>query len=364
MRFFAERPYIISLLLIGLVVAWMMTPQMESSGDVGSAGAAPTELQTVQVERLESEKKGLDLVFTGRTEPSQAVTVAAEIDGVMRTRNKIRGTAVKKGDTIAKMDTGAVQGALNGARAEVKTSQLDYDSLATLVAQGIAPRNNLAAADAKLQAAKARVNQYRTEMRKGTVRAPISGMLADYRAEAGDFLSSGQPLATIIQLDPIRAIGDVAERDLAGLAVGNEAKVIGLDGQELIGKVSYISPGADQNTRTFRVEVTVPNPDRKLLGGMTAQVEVPQGITDAYKISPALLNLSSDGVIQVATVNEQDRVELHEIKMLSTDSDGIWVTGIPKDSLVITFGQGFVHEGNLVNPVEKSSTDADVGAEQ
>lgn len=354
MRFFSERPYIISLLLIALVIMWMIIPM--PSDENGAAHQAGSKLQKVQVRQLSSEETELELIFTGRTEPNQSAQIASELDGLLLRFNVKRGARVKKGGSIAEVGTGSLASALAGAQAELRRASDEYKAQVKLVQRGLNAKNAKNTAYAALQAARARVKQYKTELKKAVILAPFDGLIADHHAEVGDFMSVGKPLATLINLDPIRVVGDVAERDVSQLKLDGTARIVMLNGKEVEGNITYISPVADKNTRTFRVEVTLPNADGEMIAGMTAQIRVPLHNTDAYKISPALLTLSADGDIQVATVDSKNRVALNDVELVRSETDGIWVTGIPSDTRIITLGQGFVHDGDLVDPIDEKAS--------
>lgn len=355
MRFFSERPYLISLMLIVLVVVWMFVPLSNGEQQQTAEGKPEKRLQKVQVRSLAAENTELELVFTGRTEPNQQAEIASELDGLLLSYTAERGTMVKKGEPIAQISKGSLEAALAGAIAERNSASTEYTAQSNLAKRGLNAQNGKAAAYATLQAAKAKVQQYETELKKADVLAPFDGLIADHKAEEGDFMGVGKPIATLIDLDPIRAVGDVAERDIADLEIGDKASMVMLNGQKVEGEITYISAFADANTRTFRVEVTLPNTDGKIVGGMTTQVKVPLRSARAYKISPALLTLNAEGDIQVATVGDDNRVSLHEVNIVRSDTDGIWVTGIPETVRIITLGQGFVRDGEQVDPIEEEA---------
>lgn len=364
MRFISERPYLISLMLIILVALWLFVPMTPEENSEDAAEAPKRQLQKVQVHHLSSQTTELELIFTGRTEPNKKALIASELDGLLVSYHAERGSRVAKGDSIAEISTGSLNAALAGAKAEQRSAAVEYKAQANLVKRGLNAQNAKATANAALQAANARVQQVETELEKAKVSAPFDGLIADHHAEVGDFMSVGKTVATLIDLDPIRAVGDVAERDISELTVGDSAKTVMLNGDEVSGEITYISPFADESTRTFRVEITLPNKDGALVAGMTTQVKVPLRSSDAYKISPALLTLSAEGDIQVAAVDNDDRVVLHDVDLIRSETDGIWVSGLPAEVRVITLGQGFVHDGDLVDPVEEGSQKAAAAEEK
>ena len=126
------------------------------------------------------------------------------------------------------------------------------------------------------------------------------------------------------------------------------------------GKVSFVAPRADVETRTFRVEVEVANPDGKIPSGISVEARIPTGSVMAQFVSPAALSLNDKGVLGVKTVDKDNKVEFHAAKIVRSDVDGVWLTGLEDEERIITVGAGFVRVGEEVRPVlEKDTSGAD-----
>ena len=106
------------------------------------------------------------------------------------------------------------------------------------------------------------------------MRAPFSGIVNDVTVEVGGAAlpMMGREIATIVALDPMLAVVEVSERRLAGLHVGDTAEVKLVTGEKLSGKIRFVAKTATQTTRTYRVEVELPNPDGAIPDGITAEV--------------------------------------------------------------------------------------------
>ncbi len=100
-------------------------------------------------------------------------------------------------------------------------------------------------------------------------------------------------------------------------------------------------------TRTFAVEVTVPNPDNKLRDGVSADITIPVHKVQAQHVSPGILVLDESGEVGVRTV-DRGVVHFKPIKLISDGPDGSWISGLPNDAAVITVGQNYVNEGQRV----------------
>ena len=358
-QFLAERPYLISLALLAVVALWMLVPagppaQQAIAANDNAPGDAG--LQRVQVRSMSATATGLQLSFTAQTEPAQIARISAELDGILRELVVERGASVQEGDVLARVSPGSLSAALAGARAEQESARLEYNAQARLSDRGLSPEQGKAVANAALQAANAQVRQLEEELAKAEIRAPFAGVIADYEAEEGDFLGVGQPILSLINIDPIVAVGSVSERDVQQLTVGQSAELQLLNGETITGQIDYISQISDATTRTFDVEIRTANPGHSIRAGITTQVAIGLEDVPAYKISPALLTLRADGAVQVATVDQSDRVRLHDVSLVRSEADGIWVSGIPANARLITLGQGFVREGDRVIAVEEGSS--------
>ncbi len=164
-------------------------------------------------------------------------------------------------------------------------------------------------------------------------------------------MQPGALCATVIRLDPIRVVGFVPETDVAKIAPGALAGARLTTGQEVTGTVTFLSRSADETTRTFRVEVAVPNPDLSIRDGQTAEIAIAAPGADAHLIPQSALTLDDDGILGVRLVDDESRVDFAPIQLLRDTTKGIWVTGLPQEANVIIIGQEFVIKGVRVEAV-------------
>ena len=114
----------------------------------------------------------------------------------------------------------------------------------------------------------------KNELSKLVLRAPFRGLLETDSAEVGSLLQPGSLCATIIQLDRIKLVGFVPETMVDRVEEGATAGARLASGREVLGKVTFISRSADPNTRTFRVDVEIENPDLSIRDGQTAEIAI------------------------------------------------------------------------------------------
>jgi len=150
--------------------------------------------------------------------------------------------------------------------------------------------------------------------------------------------------ACFLQLDPIKLVGFVPEAQVDRVVVGAQAGARLSSGREVVGEVTFISRSADPQTRTFRVEITVPNPDQRIRDGQTADILIQTDGTPAHMLPASAMTLSDEGTLGVRVV-EDGIVRFTPVQMLRDTATGVWLTGLPEVADVITVGQEFVTDG-------------------
>jgi multidrug efflux system membrane fusion protein len=172
----------------------------------------------------------------------------------------------------------------------------------------------------------------------------------------GDYAVPGSSCATLIDLDPMLVRADVTETEVGSIALGDRVAGRTSSGREIQGVVTFIGKQSDPETRTYPVEITVDNADYSLRSGLTVSVRIGLSEVRAHLISPALFPLNDQGEHGVRTLDESDRVEFHNIQIIEDGPAGVWVTGLPGTTRLITVGQEFVSPGEVVEPVFDSDT--------
>jgi len=350
---------LLAVVLAGSIAAWMLSGSLVVSGSAEEASPRPpaerreadTELFRVRVATIEAEERRQILTMRARTRADSRVVVAAETAGRIEERPISRGSRVKVGDVLCQLDQGVRMAELARAEAEVAKALLEHEAATKLQGRGFESETRVAGTKAALDAAKALAAAAKRELEHTTVRAPIAGVIEEPIAEVGAVLAIGGLCATVVDADPIVITGQVTERDVAKIEPGSTATVHLVTGETVNGKVSFISRSGNETTRTFTVEIQVPNKDLKLRAGVTAEAEIPLDPVTAHRLSPGVLTLNDKGLVGVRTIETGDIVAFRPVEILGQDPDGFWVRGLPQTVTVITVGQDYVIEGQKVAPV-------------
>ena len=186
------------------------------------------------------------------------------------------------------------------------------------------------------------------------VLAPFDGYLETFDVEVGDYLNTGGVCGTIIDPDPMMLVGEVAEKEITLIKVGSKATAKLITGDQIEGTVSFVSTSSNPSSRTFRVEIKVDNKDRRIRDGVSAQIEISGKELLAHRISPSILMLGDSGELGVRTVDETNQVGFSRIEILEDTTEGIWISGLPEVTKIITIGQEYVYQGQTVNVIESA----------
>lgn len=359
--------YVIALVIAAATALWVLSGQVELTAatapeaPAGQAEAdAPGEaaVPTVRVARLQAEPMVNDVVLSGHTSAARRVEIRAETSGRVAEVAVARGQPVEAGTVVVRLATENREANLAQARALLAQRRLEYDAASQLGQRGFQSDVRVAEAKAQLEAAQAELARTELELTRTAIRAPFDGVLDERPVELGDYLNDGDVVGTVVDLDPIRIVGFVTERDVALVERGGVGQARMIDGTEAEGRITYVSATADPATRTFRIELELANPGNRIPEGLTAQLRIPVAQRMAHQVSPAVLTLADDGTIGVKLVDGDDVVRFQPVRILKDTPTGMWLAGLPEEATLITVGQEFVVPGQKVRPVAATASEA------
>lgn len=360
----------------------------------------------VKVVVLRSTARQIDtaVALRGQTEAARTVDVRAETSAVVVSEPLRKGARVTAGQEMCRLDEGTRGTALAQARAQLDEARARVPESEARLAQSLAQleearinlnassklseggfasttrvanteaalataeagvesaRAGLQGAQSGIQSAQASVATAEKEIERLIIRAPFDGVLESDTAELGSLLQAGSLCATIIQLDPIKLVAFVPETEVGRVELGATASArlvrgsgvlagnTSARGKEVQGPVTFLSNSADETTRTFRVEIEVPNGDNLIRDGQTAEILISAEGATAHLLPQSALTLNDEGTLGVRTIDEADIVEFHPVSLMRDTPEGVWLTGLDDTANVIVLGQEFVIAGVKVAP--------------
>ncbi len=374
-------PFVTAMLVLVFLYLFVMERDMllswvgaepAAAGDVAAPAAAaeaPENLPfAVVVEHLVERDLESAIVLRGRTEASRSVEVRAETSGLVTSTPLPRGSRVAAGDVLCTLDPGTraavlaeARARLAGAEAGLNEALIAQTTAARLAEGGFRAQNSTASADAAVESARAAVEAAHAgieaaeaELGRLTITAPFAGLLEAEPAETGSLLSPGGLCATVIQLDPMLIVGYAAEAQIDRLALGAMAGAQLSSGTQVIGRVTFLARAADAATRTFRVEVTVPNADLSLRSGLSADMLISATATRGHLVPGSALTINDGGVLGLRLVDDTNHTVFQPVTVLRDAPQGFWVSGLPPEADVIVVGQEYVTDGVEVRVTRRS----------
>ncbi len=291
------------------------------------------------------------ILAQGQVEPNREVTVRAETDGQIAKVVAIEGKPVFAKDILVELEMNDKQVRLKKAEALLQERRRGHERAKQLGDKGYQAQQMIDETFSSLRAAEAELAEIQLDISNTRVYAPFEGILEMRHVEIGDYVAVKGEIATIVDNDPLVVTVQIPQQDISKIMLGSSAEISFATGQQGRGEINLIASRADQATRTFRVEIEVPNPNNQIPSGISAEARVPTGTITAHFISPALLSLNEAGEVGVKTVNSDDVVEFYPVSIIQAETGGVWVTGLPDITRIITVGQGFVREGEIVKAI-------------
>lgn len=322
-------------------------PKVESSENV-SPVATEFPPVSVLVQKSVAQAVTSGIVLRGQTEAFRQLEVRAEVDGKVISQPLRKGTLVTEDQLLCELDVGTRQAAISEAKARYEEAKANNKGAASLVEKGIISETAAFSREAALETAQANLDRVQREYNNLKINAPFSGLLESDTSEFGSFIQRGSPCATVLQLNPMKLIGNATEEQVARITEDAQAGARLLSGRQVKGKVTFISRRADTITKTFRVEITVPNDDGKLRDGSTADIYIALSGEKGHIIPQSALTLNGEGILGIRAVKD-DKALFLPIEIIRDSVEGVWVSGLPEETDIIIVGQEYVTDGREVS---------------
>ncbi len=305
-------------------------------------------------------------VVRGNVEATDDVYVAPKAQGVVRSVNVSVGDYISNGQVICQLDTVDLQTALALAKSQYDTLNTSYqeavknrDRYAALYAEGAVSLAQYEQAETavktmNLEGARLQVQQIQDQINNCTVRSTISGQVAEVSVNPGDMAGSG-PVARVVDIKQVKLVANVTESVLASFSQGMEVPVTisAASAEPYIGRVSSM-PVAANATMTYPVEIIIDNPNREIMAGMFAEVNVVREQSAAENLIIPKSAVNNDG--QIFVVDAQNVAHLRNVETgLSDDNNVEILSGLTAGETVVTVGGYLLSDGAEVRVVSGES---------
>ena len=294
--------------LLTITAILLSVTACKKTDDASAATAKPETMlvgpENVAVVKAELIKTGP--AISGSLMPEHQATIRAEMSGAVLQTYAEAGQPVRKGQALAQIDVSVIRDQALSARSAVTTAQSSYDNARrdlsrteTLEKAGAIAereversRNSLLGAQAQLNNARAQLANVQKMLDKASVQAPFTGIVSQRQVNAGDVVSPGGALFTV--MDPgsmqLEASLPAAQLSVVRLGMPIEFKVNGYPNRTFMGRITRINPSADPSTLQVKIVAAIPNAGNTLVGGLFAEGRVATEAKTAPTVSLAAVD--------------------------------------------------------------------------
>ncbi|MEI8320772.1 MAG: efflux RND transporter periplasmic adaptor subunit [Alphaproteobacteria bacterium] len=352
-----NKSYLLIAFLVSVVGGWflfgasshkkklVLTTQHQQAE---SSSSSP--LQKVRTQNFLAAVYPISVHLSGQTMASQTDEISSQLDGRIEKIITPKGKFVSQGTPLIQLKAQDFFHKRDTAKAQLKLREMQLNTVSKLYAKNYSSPISLAQANANFEEANQALKKAQLDCDRLIIRAPFDGVVNHYSVEENGAVSIAKTLGQFVNLNPLRVKVFINEQTFQHVRQGQKAEVLLSNQQTIQGVVSFLSVIADDATKTFKMEIAIPNPRYELPVGMTATVKLELKDQKLHKISPAYLTLSEAGTLGAKTLTF-GKAKFMPVKVVDSTADHVLVAGLPPEVTLITLGQETVKDGESVTPV-------------
>lgn len=350
---------LIALVLLLFGGLWMLTGNIVHGGRGDDAGQTiqareaqrQNEIFKVRAKKIFAKPRLATLDLRGRTKSRDLIYARAKIGGIVEKSFAKKGEKIKIGDMLCQIEDTTMATRANQAKTQLAETKENYEAALKLLEDGFTTDAQLRNLKSAYHAAIANMTEAEQAMQRSIIRAEVNAIAQDPIAKVGDNLAAGGICATLLENDPMLFTAQISQRHVGEIKLGNKAEVALITGEIFTGKITFIASSADEQTRTFEVEITIPNDSEIIRAGLSATAKIELETIEAFELTPSWLVLSDSGEIGVRAIDENNKAQFMSVKIISQTRQAVWVSGLDDGNSIITLGQNYVKDGEEVEPV-------------
>jgi membrane fusion protein (multidrug efflux system) len=329
--------------------------ELENQNDDSEAVA----LLPVEIKEMTPEFFARYFEVTGVIEALKDAYISPEINGQIQKVSVQRGSRVKKGDLILKLNSDVIEKSVDEIETSLELAKRIFSKQEELWEQNIGSELQYLEAKNAMQSLQARLATLEKQMEMAHVSAPFSGIIDDIMVKEGELASPGNPLVHLVNLSNMRVSANISEAYLSSLSKGDlvELRFPAYPEDLLKAGVTRLGEVIDPQTRTFTLEVELKNPREKLKPNMLTSVRVQDYKNNSSLVVPSnILRQDFNGtfLFRISDENGSSKAQKVYVKRGITVQDQTMITeGLSAGDLVITKGFNLVSEGTpvrIINP--------------
>jgi membrane fusion protein (multidrug efflux system) len=298
------------------------------------------------------------------------IDVSTEVNGIVSEIAFQSGQDIQKDQVLIRLDDSVDKAALEALQADQTLAEVQFNRLKGLMEKRVTSKSEFDEAEARFDAARARVRQQEAVIKRKVIRAPFSGLGGIRKIDLGEFIEVGDAIVSLQQLDPVYVDYTLPERYLNKIRPGQVVNVTfdAVPDKNFSGKVSALDSGVDTGTQTLRIRATLDNQEGLLRPGMFAQVETIVGDARPVLTLPrTAISFNTYGnFVFILNKGDDDKVTVKRTAVKTGEvRDGrVVVENLDKGAEVVRTGLVKLRDGGSVK-IDNSVAldDAEIGGE-
>ena len=326
------------------------------------AGAPPTAAQSAEPQATPVEASVVEtgtvvdqVTVAGTTRSNEDALISAEIAGRITEIHFREGERVDAGALLFSLDDEIYEAELVQAQANLRLSQSTYDRASELFDRGVGAAQVRDEAVARLETDRASVGLAEARLAKTRIRAPFAGIIGLRQLSAGNYVTPGQALVNLEDIDPIKVDFRIPERFLTSVGVGQSVQVAveAVPGHAFEGEVFAVDPQIDQSGRSILVRATIGNDDGILRPGLFARVDLITQQREEALLVPEQALVPRQGANAVFRIEDRAAV-LSDVEVGQRRQGRVEIlSGLAAGDLIVTAGQMKLRDGAPVRVIER-----------
>ncbi len=308
----------------------------------------------VKTRPIEAKPQRNEVRLPAVLQPYRTVRIAAEVDGRVEKLGPPEGSEIEPNQPLVWLNADLLQALHDQVKAKHDLDVRELARYEDLDSKGVATDIELFRARAAAAISKASLEEVSERLKRTVIRSSIGGVLNDLLVEPGEFVGGGNPVAEVFEMDRLKAVVNVPERDVLHFKLGQTVRVVveAAGGLELKGTISFIDNCGDEVCRTFRTEITIDNKDRLARAGLIARVVLLRDVVDDAIMIPLTSVIPTQDGYQVYVV-EDGLARSRPVTIGMIVGDQVQAkTGLAHGDRLIVDGHRLVGDGSPVTIVE------------
>lgn len=353
---------IIALSLVIAVAVWMFLTLKSNKETIDANAAVQEDVIAnipVRVDKVEQISFDKNINFTGTFEARKELEIIAEAQGRITQLAIREGQQVNKNQLVAKIDDTNILAQLTSVRAVVAKAKKDVERYERLTEAGAISQQQYEEVKLNYQNAQANVTAIEQQLKYSMARSPMAGIIKEVKVEEGSFASAGTLIATVVDIEKLKMIVKVGEKEIVKIKNGQSVEITTDVYPDNIfkGTVTLISVQADAG-RKYEVEIELPNPSKTpLRPGMYGNVAIDaqnknntQNQSGLFVARKAVVgSVQSPKIYVVNTINGQNQVSYKTVKIGKTVGDKVEIIeGLKMGETVVISGQINLSDGKTI----------------